>query len=48
MTTTLRGRIRDLATGRPLEARVRVVAAGGDLRTPEGAMAKVGNGEPFF
>jgi len=46
--TTLRGRIRDGMTGRPLEARVRVVAAGGDVRAPDGALHKVGNGDAFF
>ena len=45
---TLEGRIVDAASGRELEARVRVVAAGGESRAPEGALHKIGNGDPFF
>ena len=45
---TLEGRIWDRASGRPLEARVRVVASSGESRVPDDALRKVGNGEPFF
>ena len=46
--TTLRGRIWDRGTGRPLEARVQVLASTGQFRAPEGAILKVGAGQPFF
>ncbi len=45
---TLEGRIRDRASGRPLEARVHVLASWGDARAPADALRKVGNGEPYF
>jgi hypothetical protein len=46
--TELRARIVDAEGSRPLEARVRVVASTGDVVVPDGALRKVGNGEPFF
>jgi hypothetical protein len=46
--TTLRGRIWDRESGRPLEARVQVTASTGHFRAPDGAILKVGTGEPFF
>src|SRR5882724_1561922 len=45
---TLRGRIWDRDAGRPLEARVQVVASSGLLVAPPDAIHKVGTGEPFF
>lgn len=45
---TLEGRVRDRASGRPLEARVHVLSSWGDVRAPDDAVRKVGNGEPFF
>jgi hypothetical protein len=45
---TLRGRMYDRESGRPLEARVRVVDSTGAERGPDGAIHKVGPGEPFF
>jgi hypothetical protein len=45
---TLRGRIWDRATGRPLEARVHVLASTGRFCAPETALHKVGGGEPYF
>jgi hypothetical protein len=44
----LRGRIWDRASGRPLAARVHVLASTGQFRAPEEALRKVGGGEPFF
>src|SRR5450759_115052 len=46
--TALRGRINDRASGRPLEARVCVIASTGAFCAPEDALHKVGPGEPFF
>jgi hypothetical protein len=46
--TTLRGRIWDRGTGRPLEARVQVLASTGQFRTPDGAILKVGGGQASF
>lgn len=45
---TLRGRVFDRETGRPIEARVQVLDATGHLRAPDGAVLKRGPGEPFF
>lgn len=45
---TLRGRIWDRAGGRPLEARVQVLAANGSPLAPPDAIKKVGPGQPFF
>ncbi|MBI2940836.1 MAG: CehA/McbA family metallohydrolase [Chloroflexi bacterium] len=45
---TLHGRIFDRATGRPLEARVHVLASTGQFVAPPGAILKVGGGDPFF
>jgi hypothetical protein len=44
----LRGRIWDRATGRPLAARVHVLASTGQFRAPAGALHKIGGGEPYF
>jgi hypothetical protein len=46
--TVLRGRVWDRRRGAPLEARVQVMASTGELCAPEGALHKVGSGEPFF
>jgi hypothetical protein len=45
---TLRGRIWDRETGRPLEARVSVLESSGYCRAPDGSIHKVGGGDPFF
>jgi hypothetical protein len=45
---SLRGRVVDGRTGRPLEARVHVLASTGQFRSPAGAILKVGGGPPFF
>ena len=45
---TLRGRIWDKATGRPLEARVSVQQSTGLYCSPPDAPLKVGPGQPFF
>src|SRR5215831_4508306 len=45
---TLRGRIFDRQTGRPLEARVGMIASTGAFCAPEVALRKVGPGAPFF
>src|SRR4051812_42893031 len=45
---TLRGRIWDRESGRPLEARVQVIASSGQVSAPADAIHKVGTGEPFF
>jgi hypothetical protein len=45
---TLRGRIWDRESNRPLEARVQVVASSGQAVAPRDAIHKVGTGEPFF
>ena len=44
----LRGRVWDRRRGVPLEARVQVMASTGELLAPDGALHKVGPGEPFF
>jgi hypothetical protein len=46
--TTLRGRIWDRESGRPLEARVHVLASNGHFQAPAEALRKVGPGEPSF
>jgi hypothetical protein len=48
MMSTLVGRIVDRDTGRPLAARVQVLAATGTARAPAGSILKHGPGEPFF
>ena len=45
---TLRGRIWDRDSNRPLEARVQVRASSGQMLAPADAIQKVGTGEPFF
>ena len=45
---TLVGRIWDRDEGRPLAARVQVLASNGSIVAPAGANHKVGPGEPFF
>ena len=45
---TLRGRIWDRESGRPLEARVHVLASNGLFQAPAEALRKVGPGEPSF
>jgi len=45
---TLRGRIWDRESGRPLEARVQVLASSGLFQAPAEALRKVGPGEPSF
>jgi hypothetical protein len=45
---TLRGRIWDRESGRPLEARVHVLASNGHFQAPAEALRKVGPGEPSF
>lgn len=45
---TIRATIHDRATGRPLEARVHVLASTGQFHAPDGAILKVGGGDPFF
>jgi hypothetical protein len=44
----LSGRVWDRETGRPLEARVHVLASTGQFHAPDGAIRKVGGGEPYF
>jgi hypothetical protein len=44
----LRARVWDRRRGVPLEARVQVMASTGELLAPDGALHKVGPGEPFF
>lgn len=44
----LRGRIWDRASGRPLAARVQVLASTGEFVAPADAILKVGGGEPYF
>lgn len=45
---TLRGKVWDKRTGRPLEARVHVLSALGRFCAPESVILKVGGGEPCF
>ncbi len=44
----LTGTITDADTGEPIAARVRVVASTGQFAHPDGAILKVGSGDPFF
>ena len=44
----LTGSIIDADTGEPVAARVRVVASTGQFVQPDGAILKVGTGDPFF
>ena len=44
----LTGSITDADTGEPVAARVRVVASTGQFAHPDGAILKVGTGDPFF
>jgi len=44
----LTGSITDADTGEPVAARVRVVASTGQFVHPDGAILKVGTGDPFF
>jgi hypothetical protein len=46
--TTIRGRVWDRVSGRPLEARVSVQASTGLFCAPANATLKVGPGDPFF
>jgi len=46
--TTIRGRVWDRERATPVEARVQVVDSTGQFRAPDGAVHKVGSGEPFF
>ncbi|MBM4418898.1 MAG: ester cyclase [Chloroflexi bacterium] len=48
LMATVRGTIVDRASGRPLEARVRVISSTGNSVIPREAVLKVGGGEPFF
>ena len=45
---TLRGRVWDQKTGRPLEARVHVLGSTGAFYAPTDAIQKVGGGDPYF
>ena len=44
----LLGEVRDAATGDVVAARVQVITSQGEFAHPEGALLKVGTGQPFF